>query len=407
MSPCMWLLIAVVVSTDIDAIKVIGGNRTAVQGQNVSLPCRLTETVEDLSQISWQKQTKENPVNHNFFIISPKDGPHHVNGVDRFSFIGSIKDNNGSLQLSHVRLLDEGIYTCIFTLFPSGAHKTGIRLTVHVPPATSLEVEDHPVLGDKEVTFASCVAAGAKPPAQMSWHTGSLAESVRTVTNSTQHANGTTTTVSSLVGVPTREVNHHLVQCVVTHDALTTEETLPFTIEVYFSPMSLNIREVSKDVLECVSDGNPNASYTWSRVSQPVPQTAVGAEGGRLQLISLTADLSGLYRCEASNPYGRTFGYAYVHLTSGACTTCWTLFIITLILMAVGAGIAIWFWHKYKYLPRKEDGKLAEQHHPLSSQSHQRVEEEKGEGEEEEGQTCKIFSYLFGCFVVCFISPKS
>uniref|UniRef100_UPI003AAEACE2 nectin-3-like protein n=1 Tax=Centroberyx gerrardi TaxID=166262 RepID=UPI003AAEACE2 len=233
MSPCMWLLIAVMVSTDIDAIKVIGGDRTAVQGQSVSLPCRLTETVEDLSQISWQKKTRENPVNHNFFIISPKDGPRHVNGSDRFSFIGSIKDNNGSLQLSHVRLLDEGIYTCIFTLFPSGAHKTGINLTVHVPPDTSLEVEDRPVLGVKEVTFASCVAAGAKPPAQVSWHTGSLAESVRTVTNSTQHANGTTTTVSSLVGVPTREVNHHLVQCVVTHVALTTEETLPFTIEVY------------------------------------------------------------------------------------------------------------------------------------------------------------------------------
>uniref|UniRef100_A0A667WX88 Ig-like domain-containing protein n=1 Tax=Myripristis murdjan TaxID=586833 RepID=A0A667WX88_9TELE len=106
-------------------------NRTAIQGQNISLLCRLTDTDEELTQISWQKKTREDPVNHNFYIISPLDGPKYVNGnSDRITFIGSTTENNGSVQLSHVRLLDEGVYTCIFTLFPSGIYKTEIPLTV-------------------------------------------------------------------------------------------------------------------------------------------------------------------------------------------------------------------------------------------------------------------------------------
>ena len=176
------------------------------QGGTVVLPCKLIDTTETLSQISWQRTTRGKPRNENFFTILPTDGPKFVNGHDeRFEFIGSFDDNNGSLQLSDVTLMEEGIYTCIFTLYPSGNHETGIPLnllgmmdclckyclclfinrlfifinslctvTVVVPPVSSLEANP-PLLGDKEVLLVTCTAAGSKPPAEVRWLTGDLA----------------------------------------------------------------------------------------------------------------------------------------------------------------------------------------------------------------------------------------
>ena len=110
---------------------MIGGNKTVAQGGTVVLPCKLIDTTETLRQISWQRTTRGKPRNENFFTILPKDGPKFVDGYDeRFRYIGIFDDNNGSLQLSDVTLMDEGIYTCIFTLFPSGNHKTEIPLNL-------------------------------------------------------------------------------------------------------------------------------------------------------------------------------------------------------------------------------------------------------------------------------------
>lgn len=101
-----------------------------VQGGTIVLPCKLTDTTESLTQISWQRKTREKLQNDDFFTIM-SDGPQFVNGHDkRFEFIGSFDDKNGSLQLADITLLDEGIYTCIFTLFPSGNYKTEIPLNV-------------------------------------------------------------------------------------------------------------------------------------------------------------------------------------------------------------------------------------------------------------------------------------
>ncbi|XP_026151422.1 nectin-4-like isoform X2 [Mastacembelus armatus] len=327
-----------------DALRVIGGNVTVVQGGTVILPCKLTDTTEDLNQISWQRDTRRKPQTDNFYTIQKDDAPHFVNGEDnRFKFIGSIKDKNGSLQLSNVTLLDEGIYRCIFTLFPSGNHKTEMHLNVLVPPVISV-TDNQPILGNEEVSLATCTAAGSKPPAEIKWVTDALTEKVKVQTNSTEEADGTTTTVSSLIGVPTREINH-TVQCVVTSPALSKQETLLFIIQVYFSPTEVNIIERSKDTFECVAEANPEANFTWSRSAQSLPQSSVRVEGAMIQLLSFTSDLNGLYQCDASNPYGRKHGQLYLHVTSGSCTLCWTLFGL-LLCTVIAVAAAVWYYRK-------------------------------------------------------------
>ncbi|XP_018533805.1 nectin-1 isoform X2 [Lates calcarifer] len=367
------------------ALRVIGGNITEVQGETVVLPCKLIDTTETLTQISWQRMTRGKPQNDNFYTITSQNGPQFVNGRDdRFQIIGNFSDKNGSIQLSNVTLLDEGVYTCIFTLFPSGNHETKIPLNLLVPPVTSLS-HNHAVLGNEEVSLATCTAAGSRPPAEVRWLTGTLAEKVRATDSSTQHSNGTTTTVSSLFGVPTKEINQHVVQCVVTNPALSKEETMSFTIQVYFSPMGVYIGEKSKDSFRCVTEANPSANFTWRRPGHSFPQPGVRVEGATLQFLSMSSDLNGLYQCEASNLYGKDSGYLYVHMTSGACSACWALF--SLLLIAIVAAAAVWYLYKSGKLTRMPGGTREEMQKvrktSSGSEEPQRVEEEVEEEADE------------------------
>uniref|UniRef100_A0A3P8UGN3 Ig-like domain-containing protein n=1 Tax=Amphiprion percula TaxID=161767 RepID=A0A3P8UGN3_AMPPE len=353
---------------EIKALQVIGGNTTVVQDGKAVLPCILIDTQESLTQISWQRKTREKPRNNNFYTILPTTGPQFFNGEDkRFTFIGDFKGNNGTLLLSNVTLMDEGIYTCIFTLFPSGSHKTEIPLNVLVPPVTSLE-SNTPTVGDDEVSFATCTAAVSRPPAEVKWITGTLGEKVRVTTSPTQYANGTTTTVSSLVGVPTIEINNQSVPCVVTSAALSEEKTLPFTIQVHFPPVEVNIVKTSPNTFECEAKANPPANFTWRRSGESLSQSSVRVDGAKLHFLSWTPDLNGLYECEARNQHGKNNHKLYIEVVvvKGCCVAGWILFGLLLSL------IVMWGFYKfYKsgLLQRMVEAVRGHQSVPTSSNS--------------------------------------
>uniref|UniRef100_A0A8C7CRG1 Nectin cell adhesion molecule 3 n=1 Tax=Oncorhynchus kisutch TaxID=8019 RepID=A0A8C7CRG1_ONCKI len=350
---CVILLI---VQRDTESTRVIGGWRTVLLGEDVDLSCRLIETDEELEQITWQKSTLEGTQNHNFMLINPKGvnkfiSPNGLTG--RVQFIGNPSENLGSIRITAVRLLDEGTFTCIFSVFPSGAYNTEIPLTVLVPPVVSVTVDVPTVIGKNEVVLATCVAAGAKPQADVKWQTGTIGSLLKIVTNSTQHANGTTTVLSHLLGVPTRAANQQQIQCVVNQSALATERSYNYTIDIHYPPQTVNVTfsEASKaTVFLCVADGNPHPSYTWSRVVQPWPGSSVRAEGDILHFLSLSSELNGLYVCEASNPYGRATGSLNVHISSETSAACWVLLVVILCL-TVAAAALIWYQCKYGQFP--------------------------------------------------------
>ncbi|XP_055361073.1 nectin-2-like isoform X4 [Betta splendens] len=325
----------------VEAVRVVGGNVSVVLGESATLPCNLLDTTETLTQISWQRMTKGKPENVNFITILA-DKTHIFSAADyRFKNIGNFTKYDGTLQLSDATLLDEGSYSCIFTLFPSGNFRTDVTLNLLVPPVVTVK-DDAPLLGGEEASLATCTAAGSRPPAEVKWIMGSLEGSVRSTTTSTLHDNGTTTTVSSLLGVPTRDVNQRLVRCVVTSAALTQAKSLPFTLQVFFSPTTVNVTKRSDNSLECMTEANPAASFTWSRADKSWPQSGVTVVGPTLQLVRNTDGVDGLYQCEASNQYGRSHGYLYVHVTSGSRTICWVIFSLLLVLSAIGH--AAWYY---------------------------------------------------------------
>ncbi|XP_034142889.1 nectin-3-like isoform X5 [Esox lucius] len=259
-----FVLLVVNTGLRTNSLKVIGGKRTVILAKDADLFCRLSEA-EEFDQITWQKETRENPNKHNFLVIKPDGTTSNVNGLKgRVLFIGNTSDYLGSIRIRNVTLLDEGTYTCIFSV-SSGPIQTEMSLTVIVPPVMSVTGHVSPVV-DNEVVLVTCIAAAAKPKAEVFWNTGALNKSLRWVTNSTQHANGTSTVLSQLIGLPTRTANQKQVQCVVNQSALEEERTLSYTIDIHYPPQTVNIKPSSQDkYFLCVADGNPKPNYIWSR----------------------------------------------------------------------------------------------------------------------------------------------
>uniref|UniRef100_A0A3B3HUG6 Ig-like domain-containing protein n=1 Tax=Oryzias latipes TaxID=8090 RepID=A0A3B3HUG6_ORYLA len=196
---CHFAYVTLHVLLSLPAVQV--GDVVVMLGSSAVLPCHII-TNDRLSQITWQKTIKGKAPDDVFLTIQPKNGLKFSNGQDlRFQFIGNFNDKNETLKFSNMTLKDEGSYTCIFSLFPGGTPSRNSQLVI-------LE-------GNEEVPLATCTAAASKPKAEVRWIKGSLEEKIREELKETRHANGTTTTWSTLLGKPGREMNGQLVKCVI------------------------------------------------------------------------------------------------------------------------------------------------------------------------------------------------
>uniref|UniRef100_A0A1A8D5J3 Si:ch211-141e20.2 n=1 Tax=Nothobranchius kadleci TaxID=1051664 RepID=A0A1A8D5J3_NOTKA len=325
--------------------QVTGGSVTVELGVSATLPCKLAGTLakdETLEQISWQRLTKEKTKLDNFFTITAT-AIRFINGKDtRFEYAGRFSDHDGTLRLHNVSLKDEGTYTCILTFFPTGNKQTNIPLRVLVPPSTSV-MDERPVLGDQDVLLATCTAAGSKPQANVWWDSKALQSSMTQKSTLVSHLNGTSTSVAFLYGRPTKHIYGSLAHCVVSHEALTENTTLPFTIQVYFAPEEVKITQKFPNVIECESTANPNPTFSWSRHESSLPST-VNKHNATLELTGWDPDLNGLYQCEASNDYGAQKTFLYVHLSSvsGGSQAGWILFGL-LLALTISAAAFVFF----------------------------------------------------------------
>ncbi|XP_067299491.1 nectin-1 [Pseudorasbora parva] len=338
----------------IDGVKVIGHDTTVVDGENASLVCHLTETDDSLTRILWKKKTKENPEEKIFFVIRKDGSTEEPNGLrDRVQFIGNIAEKNGSVQLLKTRLLDEGIYTCIFNLISIGPLATDINVTVCARPAVNLKGEV-PVADNFEATLASCFASHALPAAEVMWRLGDLEKSLRTEINYTVHPNRTITVVSYLLGVPFKHLNKKKVQCVVKHHTLREDLVLNYSINIHYPPESVVIipdSPTNAKGFTCEVDSNPEpTNYTWTRVN-----TSTCYKGHKLLFPKLSPDLNGLYICQASNQYGSAAGSLYVNVHTESSTVCWGLFGFYNVALLVGVG-AVLFKTKTKWIPVLRSG---------------------------------------------------
>ncbi|XP_042586779.1 nectin-1-like isoform X1 [Cyprinus carpio] len=353
-TPLHGLILFSLFCVKIAGVKVIGHDTAVIYGENATLLCQLTEFAEDadVTRIIWKKKTQETAEEKTFFSIRPGHKTEHSNGLgDRVQFIGNFTEKNGSIQLLRMRLLDDGIYTCIFNLFAVGTFETNINVTVFARPAINVRGEV-PVAGFTVATLVSCFASNAWPAAKVIWRLGDLENSLTPEINSTVNSDGTFTVVSYLLGVPFKHLNKKNVQCVVKHNTLRDEIVLNYAINIHYPPESVviipdsptNIKE-----FQCKVDSNPEpTNYNWTRVNKSDPYY----EGKKLPVLNLTPDFNGLYICHASNQYGSSIGSLYVNVHTESNATCWSLLGVFICAFLVAVFIFIFIWkHKQERIP--------------------------------------------------------
>lgn len=103
---------------------------TAYFGQDVDLPCILTEFLEEIVQIEWIKRKK---TEIKIYTIV-KDGttrPEDVNGLKgRLKFAGNPAKGVGTIQLQKAEVKDEAVYICRIILFENEPVVRTIQLLV-------------------------------------------------------------------------------------------------------------------------------------------------------------------------------------------------------------------------------------------------------------------------------------
>ncbi|XP_060732960.1 nectin-4-like isoform X5 [Tachysurus vachellii] len=318
--------------TSIKAIKVIGRDVTVTAGDDAQLFCEAFKTTEPLTTIRWQRRTKKKPTNADFLVVTSSGKEEYINTLrERVKFAGNLAVLDGSIRLGNVTLLDEGIYTCIFSVFPSGPYKTEIRLRVQVPPVVTVDTDVPAVAGDTEGILATCTAANAKPEAEVSWSLGALNNTVKVQNTVTVDSEDRYTVKSNLIETASKDLNQKKVQCVVTHPGLKQELELNYTLDIHYPPQVVYISSAGdQGAFQCEADANPKpTSFTWSRYF-PVNET-LSSGGNSSLIVQLTPDSNGPYYCVASNQYGEAVGSFYMHVkTSTESKILWTLFILTL-----------------------------------------------------------------------------
>ncbi|XP_057196900.1 nectin-2-like isoform X3 [Triplophysa rosa] len=119
-------------------LKVLRGQRVDTDGEvigyqnhNVTLPCHyiLGKTEDNLIQVQWTWQNHSHKHDPIVIIINHQEygtSVYKTSLKERVSFIERPKlTPDGSIIIKDVKITDQGVYSCVYTTYPSGT-KTGV-----------------------------------------------------------------------------------------------------------------------------------------------------------------------------------------------------------------------------------------------------------------------------------------
>ncbi|XP_037130859.1 nectin-2 isoform X2 [Syngnathus acus] len=279
-------------------------------GQTVNLRCAFTDTTDiQLTLVTWMYKPKEGG-RENIAVLHPKHGPTYPESPlkERISFT-QVPPNmdSPSIQISDVRMTDEGEYICVVASYPGG-NKQGITqlvmLTKPQNSASALTVE----AGRNPTVVARCQSHNGRPEAQIRWVTTADGNA----STSSQPGQDNTVSVSSEYRLaPTAADNGKDISCVVSHRTQTSPESFQMKLNVLYAPQ---VKIVGYDnnwyvgrtnvLLTCQATGNPvPTTVLWKSMTGAMPDT-VQIKDNQLKVLKVDEAVNTTFVCEVKNRIG-------------------------------------------------------------------------------------------------------
>lgn len=283
---------------------------TSYPGQTVNLRCAFTDaTGIQLTMVTWIYESKEGD-RMNIAVFHPNFEPNYPDSPvkGRVSFTPSPpKLASPSIQITNVRMTDEGRYVCEYATYPSGNEQGITYLVMLAKPQNSASIVTVEA-GTKPVVVARCDSANGRPPAQISWVTTANGNAT---TVSKPGTDNTDTVSSEYRMVPTAADNGKDISCVVAHRTQVKADSFPLKLAVQYAPQ---VTIVGYDnnwylgrtnvLLTCQASGNPvPITVLWKTMSGEMPDT-VQITGNELKVLKVDEAVNTTFVCEVKNRIG-------------------------------------------------------------------------------------------------------
>ncbi|XP_035497902.1 nectin-2 isoform X3 [Scophthalmus maximus] len=279
-------------------------------GQTVNLRCAFTDaTGIQLTMALWLYETKDGD-RINIAVFHPKYEPNYPDSPlkGRVSFSPSPPNlASPSIQISDVRMTDEGKYICDYATYPIGNEQGFTQLVMLAKPQNAASIVTVEA-GTKPVVVARCESVDGRPPSQISWVTAANGNGT---TVSKPGKDNTVTVTSEYRMVPTAADNGKDLSCVVSHRTQVKPESFPLKLAVQYAPQ---VTIVGYDnnwyvgrtnvMLTCQATGNPvPISVQWKTMSGELPDT-VQITGNELKVLKVDEAVNTTFVCEVKNRIG-------------------------------------------------------------------------------------------------------
>uniref|UniRef100_A0AAR2M2E9 Ig-like domain-containing protein n=1 Tax=Pygocentrus nattereri TaxID=42514 RepID=A0AAR2M2E9_PYGNA len=280
-------------------------------GQLVTLPCQFPHPGQtQLMQISWIFETAAG-VRNNTAVFHPSFGVNYpkspLKGRVSFTTDPPLLESP-AIQISDIKMTDEGRYICEFATYPSGNEQGVTNLIILAKPsntASTVTVQ----AGTAPVIVAHCQSANGHPPANISW--GASVGGNGTTWTEKDNQDRTVTVKSEYWLVPTPADNGRDVSCEVSHRTLSSPETFPMKLRIEYPPQ---VQIVGYDsnwylgrtnaVLTCQAQGNPPpTTFTWRTTSGQMPEM-VQVKQNTLTVLKVDETVNTTFICEVRNRVG-------------------------------------------------------------------------------------------------------
>uniref|UniRef100_A0A3B5MYZ0 Si:ch73-22o12.1 n=1 Tax=Xiphophorus couchianus TaxID=32473 RepID=A0A3B5MYZ0_9TELE len=268
-------------------------------GQTVNLRCAFPDpTGIQLTMVTWIYEPKDGE-RMNIAVFHPNFGPNYPESQmkGRVTFKPSPPElSSPSIEISNVRMTDEGRYVCEYATYPDGNEQGITQLVMLAKPlnsATAVTVN----AGTQPVVVARCESKDGRPAAKIQWLTtakGNWTETSQTGTDNT------VTVTSEYRLAPTAMDNAKDLTCLVTHRTQLKDESLPLKLAIQYPPV-VEIEGYDNNWYV----GRTNVGLLLLGHYGEMPDT-VQIKENELKVLKVDSSVNTTFVCEVKNSIGAT-----------------------------------------------------------------------------------------------------